>query len=99
MAQRLLTLKEVAETLNASAAQVYALVRSGDLPAMKMGGRGQWRVDPERLEEYVERAHKQTAQWVKDNPMATREVVDLHEIEEDEVPTSEDGTGESSGKA
>ncbi len=38
---RFLTLADVAETLNISSAQAYALVRSGDLRAIKVGGRGQ----------------------------------------------------------
>ncbi|AYY13607.1 DNA-binding protein [Actinobacteria bacterium YIM 96077] len=67
---KLLTLDEVSEVLNTSQAQVYALVRSGELPAMKMGGRGQWRVHPDRLDEYIERAHQETARWVKENPLA-----------------------------
>lgn len=75
MEQKLLTLAEVAELLNASSAQVYALVRSGDLPAMKMGGRGQWRVHPDRLQQYIDRAHQDTAQWVKQNPMSRDEAV------------------------
>ena len=48
---RFLTLADVAEVLNTSSAQVYALVRRGDLPAIKIGGRGQWRVEREQLEE------------------------------------------------
>ena len=42
---RFLTLADVAEVLNTSSAQVYALVRRGELPAIKIGGRGQWRVE------------------------------------------------------
>ena len=42
---RFLTLADVAEVLNTSVAQVYALVRRGDIPAIKIGGRGQWRVE------------------------------------------------------
>ena len=38
---RFLTLADVAEVLNTSSAQVYALVRRGDLEAIKIGGRGQ----------------------------------------------------------
>jgi excisionase family DNA binding protein len=70
MMQKLLTLKETAELLSATHAQVYALVRSGDLPAMKMGGRGQWRIHPDRLNEYIERSHQLTDSWVKQNPMS-----------------------------
>src|SRR5665811_1087970 len=39
-ATRFIQLKDVAETLNISAPQTYALVRSGELPAIKVGGRG-----------------------------------------------------------
>lgn len=35
---RFLALAGVAEILNVSQAQAYALVRSGDLPAIKIGG-------------------------------------------------------------
>lgn len=38
---RFLTLADVAEILNVSAAQAYALVRSGEVPAIQVGGRGQ----------------------------------------------------------
>ncbi|MGB9378839.1 MAG: helix-turn-helix domain-containing protein [Mycobacteriales bacterium] len=70
MAQRrFLQLADVAEILNISAAQTYALVRSGDLPAVKIGGRGQWRVEQARLEEYIERMYDQTRQFVADHPL------------------------------
>ena len=65
---RFLTLDDVAEELATSRAQVYALVRSGDLPAIKLGGRGQWRVERSRLEEWVERQHRETAEWVRRHP-------------------------------
>ncbi|MDQ3485339.1 MAG: helix-turn-helix domain-containing protein, partial [Actinomycetota bacterium] len=51
-AQRFLSLPDVAEILRISVAQVYALVRRGDLPAIKIGGRGQWRVESTALEAY-----------------------------------------------
>lgn len=57
---RFLTLADVAETLNVSAAQAYALVRSGDLPAIKVGGRGQWRVEASELEAYIARMYEET---------------------------------------
>jgi excisionase family DNA binding protein len=68
MTPALLTLDDVRERLNTSPAQVYSLVRKGHLPAMKMGGRGQWRVKPECLEEYIERAHAETAAWIRLHP-------------------------------
>jgi excisionase family DNA binding protein len=60
MAPRFLPLTDVAEILNISAAQAYALVRSGDLPAIKVGGRGQWRVETTALEDYITRMYEQT---------------------------------------
>jgi excisionase family DNA binding protein len=57
---RFLPLTDVAEILNISSAQAYALVRSGDLPAIKVGGRGQWRVEVTQLEEYIQRMYDQT---------------------------------------
>jgi len=66
--QRFLTLADVAETLNISASQAYALVRSGDLPAIKVGGRGQWRVEASVLEEYIQRMYEQTRTFLATNP-------------------------------
>ena len=45
MPPRFVPLADVAETLSISASQAYALVRSGELRAIKVGGRGQWRVE------------------------------------------------------
>lgn len=65
---RFLQLADVAEILNTSAAQVYALVRRGDLPAIKIGGRGQWRVEATELEGYIERAYAKTREFVQEHP-------------------------------
>lgn len=54
---RFITLREVAQILSVSSAQAYALVRSGDLPAIQLGGRGQWRVEVTRLEEFINRLY------------------------------------------
>lgn len=50
---RFLTLADVCEVLNISSAQAYALVLSGQLPAIRVGGRGQWRVETLILDEYI----------------------------------------------
>jgi excisionase family DNA binding protein len=65
---RFLTLSDVAEVLNISASQTYALVRSGELTAIKIGGRGQWRVEREQLESYIARMYDQTRQFVAEHP-------------------------------
>ncbi|MBT9255887.1 helix-turn-helix domain-containing protein [Phycicoccus sp. MAQZ13P-2] len=64
MPKRFIPLTEVSEILDVSAAQAYALVRSGDLPAIKVGGRGQWRVETSELEAYIERMYAQTRDFV-----------------------------------
>ena len=66
---RFLQLADVAEVLNISAAQVYALVRSGDLPAIKIGGRGQWRVESSQLEDYIARMYAETRDFVSTHPL------------------------------
>lgn len=58
---RFLTLTDVGEVLNISSAQTYALVRSGALRAIKVGGRGQWRVESSELESYISRCYEVTA--------------------------------------
>ncbi|TNM60041.1 helix-turn-helix domain-containing protein [Streptomyces sp. NP160] len=60
MAARFMTLADVAETLQVSAVQAYALVRSGELPAIKVGGRGQWRVEISVLEDYIQGKYAET---------------------------------------
>jgi excisionase family DNA binding protein len=60
VARRFIPLTEVSEILDISAAQAYALVRSGDLPAIKVGGRGQWRVETTELESYIQRMYAET---------------------------------------
>jgi excisionase family DNA binding protein len=55
--RRLMTLSEVAEVLNISMPQAYALVRSGELPAIQIGGKKQWRVEPAKLEDFIAQAY------------------------------------------
>jgi excisionase family DNA binding protein len=66
---RFFTLEQVAEEMSTSVAQIYALVRRGELPAIRLGGRGQWRVERAKLEEFIDRLYQETAQYVKDNPL------------------------------
>lgn len=68
VSSRFLTLADVAETLNISASQAYALVRSGELPAIKIGGRGQWRIETAELEQYIQRMYAQTKDFISRPP-------------------------------
>ncbi|MCU1558200.1 MAG: DNA-binding protein [Microbacteriaceae bacterium] len=56
---RFLTLADTAEILNVSARQAYALVRSGELPAIKVGGHGHWRVERSVLESYIQAKYEE----------------------------------------
>ena len=57
---RFLTLGDTAELLNISANLAYALVRSGELPAIKVGAGGQWRIERSVLESYIAAMYEQT---------------------------------------
>jgi excisionase family DNA binding protein len=78
-AERFLTLGDVAEVLNISASQTYALVRNNELKAIKIGGRGQWRVERDQLESYIGRMYNQTEQFIASHPF----------VETDAAATSE----------
>lgn len=75
-APRFLQLADVAEILNISVAQTYALVRKGELPAIKIGGRGQWRVERDKLEAYIEQAYAETRAFVEAHPFGTGDDAD-----------------------
>jgi excisionase family DNA binding protein len=78
---RFLSLPDVAEVLNISSAQAYALVRSGDLPAIKVGGRGQWRVEAAELEAYIERQYSSTRDYIASHPWRETEAEATVEVE------------------
>ena len=83
---RFLTLADVAEVLNTSSAQVYALVRRGDLPAIKIGGRGQWRVEASELEAYIARMYDQTREFVSTHRFGRSD----EDTSQDDAPTEAD---------
>jgi len=67
--QRFLTLADVAEILSVSVAQARAMVRSGELPAIQVGGRGQWRVEKSKLEEYIQQGYERTQTAVREGTL------------------------------
>jgi excisionase family DNA binding protein len=73
-APRFLTLADVAEVLNTSLAQVTALVRRGELRALKLGGRGQWRVETSELEAFIERMYAETQAHLQEQHREVGEV-------------------------
>ncbi len=73
--ERFLTLADVAEVLNISGSQAYALVRNRELEGIKIGGRGQWRVERDKLEQFISRMYDQTRKFVDEHPF-----VDEHNL-------------------
>jgi excisionase family DNA binding protein len=71
--KRFLTREQVAEELNLSMSQTYALIRRGEIRAAKIGGRGDWRIGRDDLEAFIERAYNETAQWIGEHPIAEDE--------------------------
>jgi excisionase family DNA binding protein len=69
MAGRFLTLEEVADELAVTRSQVYTMVRDGELPAIKIGRKGHWRVERSRLEEYITARYAETDAYVRSNPL------------------------------
>jgi excisionase family DNA binding protein len=71
---RFLQLADVAEILNISARQAYALVHSGELLGIQVGGRGQWRVEASELEDYIQRKYAETRAMVAGRPDSVDEL-------------------------
>ena len=67
--QRFLTLADVSDILSVSVSQARAMVRSGELTAIQVGGRGQWRVETEKLEEYIQRGYERTERAVREGTL------------------------------
>ncbi|MGO1317947.1 MAG: helix-turn-helix domain-containing protein [Cellulomonadaceae bacterium] len=61
-ARRFVPLEHIQEVLSISRSQAYALVRTGDLRAIRVGGRNQWRVELTELESYIKRAYQAAAE-------------------------------------
>jgi excisionase family DNA binding protein len=74
--RRFLTLADVSEVLNISASQAYALVRNGELRAIKVGGRGQWRIEQSELDRFIAASYEQTEKFIAAHPFVRGEEAD-----------------------
>lgn len=74
---RFLTLADTAEVLNISASQAYALVRTGELPAIKIGGSGHWRVERTVLESYIEAKYEESRRLSRWNQSDLADIPEL----------------------
>jgi excisionase family DNA binding protein len=80
---RFLTLADVAEVLNVTVRQVYALVRSGDLRGIQIGGRGQWRIEAVELEDYIARQYARAPRTEPDGSEPDSSKRDHHDVTSD----------------
>lgn len=68
---RFMTLTDVAEELQISTAAVRTMVLKGELEAFQIGGRGQWRVDTQKFEAFIEQLHEDQRQRVETEQQQT----------------------------
>ncbi|MDF0514692.1 helix-turn-helix domain-containing protein [Agromyces sp. H3Y2-19a] len=57
---RFLTIADAAEILAVDVATVDALIRSGELPAIRVGSSGPWRIERAQLEVWIELRYEAT---------------------------------------
>lgn len=66
--RKFFTLPEVSEQLNISMSQMRAIIKRGDIEAIQIGGRGQWRVEEAKLDEYIERLYEEQRRQREEDP-------------------------------
>ncbi|GAA3735838.1 hypothetical protein GCM10022239_09860 [Leifsonia bigeumensis] len=84
---RFLTIADTAEMLSVSVGQAYSLVRSGELPAIRIGVRGQWRVERDVLESYIDARYEEARRASLWNQSDFANVTELA-LGEDHIRTS-----------
>ncbi|MET3142525.1 UNVERIFIED_ORG: excisionase family DNA binding protein [Arthrobacter sp. UYEF2] len=58
---RFMTIEQTAEALNVKASLIRGLIKTGELRAIQVGGRGVWRIGAHDLEDYIAEAYRKTA--------------------------------------
>lgn len=61
---RFLTVEQVAEELNVSVSQIRALLKSGELRGIQVGGRSVWRIAISDVEDYITEAYRLTTERI-----------------------------------
>ena len=85
---RFLTLDDVAETLNVSWSQAYALVRRKELIAIQIGGRGQWRIENDELERFIQQKYAEARAGAVTDDAAAPEDTEAAQQPETAAPNS-----------
>ncbi len=77
---RFLTMAQVADELNVKQSLVQGLIRTGELRAFQVGGRGMWRIGRQDVEDYINQAYQRTAERI-----AAGEIADEGDAEAEEA--------------
>lgn len=62
--RRFLTVEQAAEELNVKSSLIRALIKTGELRAIQIGGRGLWRIGAADIEDYIAEAYRRTAERI-----------------------------------
>lgn len=63
---RFLPIEQVAEELNVGTPVVRALLKTGELRGIQVGGRGLWRIGLTDIEDYIQEAYRRTSDRLRD---------------------------------
>jgi excisionase family DNA binding protein len=74
---RFLTIADTAEVLAVDVATVDELIRSGELPAIRVGTSGPWRVERTQLEVFIEQQYEEARRFSAWHQGEFANVVDL----------------------
>lgn len=62
LGERFLTLGEVADTLKVDPRVVRGLIASGELRGIRVGNRGQWRIETTEFQDYIDRQYQRATE-------------------------------------
>lgn len=71
-----LTPTQVAEELNMKPSQVHALIKTGELRAFQVVGRGMWRIGRQDVEDYITEAYPRTVERIAAGEISDAEADD-----------------------
>lgn len=61
---RFLTIEQVAEELATSEVQIRAMLKTGQLKGIQIGGRNVWRIGRQDLEDFIQDAYRQASERI-----------------------------------
>lgn len=73
---RFLKIQDVALELATSSSQIYAMLRTGELRGIQIGGRKQWRIERVELERWIDDRYKYTKQNLSNLPASLDDETD-----------------------